>query len=225
MAGLSVIIPALNEAAAISKTLEALSRIPELELVVVDGGSTDGTDDLARRYANVHRSPPGRARQMNVGAEQTKGELLLFLHADSILSKEAIVAMKKALEDPEIVGGGFCLGIDSSRRALGLIAAAANWRTRLTRIPYGDQGIFVRRSVFEQVGGYPEQPLMEDLEFSRRLKRAGRVVILSETVRTSSRRWDREGILWTTLRNQILVLLYWMGVPPARLARWYRPVR
>jgi rSAM/selenodomain-associated transferase 2 len=225
MASITVIIPALNEATVIEQSLQVLSRIPELELVVVDGGSQDKTVVLAQPYAKVHVSQPGRARQMNFGAEQVEGEVLLFLHADSVLSAEAIVAMKKALDDPEVVGGSFCLEIDSSRRLLRLIAALANWRTRMTRIPYGDQGIFVRRSIFKQLGGYSEQPLMEDFDFSRRLKRVGRVVNLPEVVRTSSRRWDREGIGWTTVRNQILVLLYWMGVSTAWLARWYRPVR
>ena len=225
MASVSVIIPALNEATVLEQTLTALSSITELELVVVDGGSQDGTVDLARQYAKVYLSQPGRARQMNLGAQQTGGELLLFLHADSVLFPEAVEAMKKAMDDPGVVGGAFCLGIDSSSLALGLIAAVANWRTRITRIPYGDQGIFVRRSVFKQLGGYPEQPLMEDLEFSRRLKRVGRVVILSDVIRTSSRRWDREGIWRTTLRNQMLILLYFMGVSPSRLSSWYRPVR
>jgi hypothetical protein len=106
-----------------------------------------------------------------------------------------------------------------------MVASIANGRTRLTRIPYGDQGIFVRRSVFERLGGYPEWPLLEDLEFGRRLKAAGKVVILSKPVTVSSRRWDKEGIGTTTLRNQIFVLLYFMGVSPMRLARWVRPIR
>lgn len=225
MTKISVIIPALNEATVIEQTLVHLSLIQGLELIVVDGGSTDETIALARRYAKVLTTPPGRAIQMNHGARNSSGEVLLFLHADTILSSVALEGMVRALEDPAIAGGAFRLAVDSPRWVLRLIAAAANWRTRLTRIPYGDHGIFVRRSIFEQLGGYPTQPLMEDLEFSRRLKRVGRVVILPEAVQASSRRWDKEGFWYTTLRNQALVLLYLIGVSPDRLARWYQPIR
>jgi hypothetical protein len=117
------------------------------------------------------------------------------------------------------------LAIDSPRRILHLVAGAANWRTRMTRIPYGDQGIFVRRSVFEKLGGFPDLPIMEDLEFGRRLKKSGKRILLKSPITTSPRRWDREGVGYVTLRNQILVLLYWFGVSPARLAHWYRPIR
>jgi len=225
MTKISVIIPALNEATVIEQTLAHLSLIQGLELIVVDGGSTDETIALARRYAKVLTTPPGRAIQMNHGARNSSGEILLFLHADTIFSSVALEGMVRALEDPAIVGGAFRLAIDSPRWVLRLVAAAANGRTRLTRIPYGDQGIFVRRSIFEQLGGYPAQPLMEDLEFSRRLKRVGRVAILPEAVQTSSRRWDKEGFWYTTLRNQALVLLYFIRISPDRLARWYQPIR
>ena len=225
MATISAIIPALNEAAVIERPLRVLSQIPDIEIIVVDGGSHDGTGDLARPYAKVHTAPRGRARQMNFGAHQATGEILLFLHADTLLSSQAINELRKALENPRVVGGAFRLGIDSPKRVLQWIATVTNWRTWLTKIPYGDQGIFVRRSVFMALGGYPDQELMEDIEFSRQLKRAGQVVILREAVQTSSRRWDREGVGFTTLRNQILVLFYFMGVPPHRLVRWYRPIR
>lgn len=223
---LSIIIPTLNEAAVIEKTLAALPRADDVEFIVVDGGSSDGTPELAKRWADkVLMTEAGRGRQMNAGVREARGEILLFLHADARLLHEAYDKVLKTLDDQVVAGGAFCLAIDSPRRTLRMVARIANVRTRLTGIPYGDQGIFVRRSVFEQLGGFPEWPLLEDLEFSRRLKAAGKVVILSQPITVSSRRWDKEGIGTTTLRNQIFVLLYFLGVSPMRLARWYRPVR
>ncbi|HSG05607.1 MAG TPA: glycosyltransferase, partial [Nitrospiria bacterium] len=137
----------------------------------------------------------------------------------------AFDAIQTRLEDPAVIGGAFDLVIDSPRIVLRLLGRAANIRSRLTGVPYGDQGIFIRRDAFERLGGYPEIPLMEDLELGRRMKRAGRMVFLSQPIRTSSRRWDREGVGLTTLRNQVFVLLYFLGMDPARLARWYRPIR
>jgi rSAM/selenodomain-associated transferase 2 len=223
---ISVIIPTLNEAAVIEKTLKGLPPRGDVERIVVDGGSSDGTAELAKRHADkVLMTEAGRGRQMNAGAREARGDILLFLHADARLPGLAHEAVSRALDDPAVVGGAFRLAIDSSRRALRMVAMFANGRTRLTGIPYGDQGIFVRRSVFEQLSGFPEWPLLEDLEFSRRIKAAGKVVILSQPITVSSRRWDKEGIGYSTLRNQIFVLLYFLGVSPSRLARWYRPIR
>ncbi len=223
---ISVIIPTFNEAAVIERTLSGLPRRDDRERIVVDGGSSDGTADLAKRHADkVLMTEAGRGRQMNAGARAARGDVFLFLHADSHLADGAFDAITRTLEDPTVAGGAFALAIDSPRPALRLVAAAANWRTRLTGVPYGDQGIFVRRSVFDRLGGYPEWPLFEDLEFGRRLKAAGKVVILSKSVTVSSRRWDKEGVGYTTARNQIFVLLYFLGVSPLRLARWYRPIR
>ena len=223
---ISVIIPTLNEAAVIEKTLRGLPRREDLERIIVDGGSSDDTAERAMPFVDkVLVTEAGRARQMNAGARAAGGDVLLFLHADSRLADGAFDAITRTLEDPTVAGGAFALAIDSPRPALRLVSAAANWRTRLTGVPYGDQGLFVRRSVFERLGGYPEWPLLEDLEFGRRLKADGKVMILSDPVTVSSRRWDKEGIGCTTLRNQIFVVLYFMGVSPVRLARWYRPIR
>ncbi len=162
---------------------------------------------------------------MNLGAAGASGEILLFLHADSRLPTGAFEAVRRTFDDPAVVGGAFRLAIDSPRRSLRMIARAANWRTRLSGVPYGDQGIFVRRAIFNELGGFPDLPLMEDLEFARRLKRKGRVVLLTGPIVTSPRRWEREGVGFVTLRNQLFVLLFFLGVPPARLARWVRTVR
>jgi len=222
----SIIIPALNESSLIEKTLSALPRRNDAERIVVDGGSLDDTPALAGPLSDkVLFSPAGRARQMNRGAREASGGVLLFLHADSRLPMDALDLMAKALEDPAVAGGAFRLAIDSRRWVLHLVAGAANWRTRLTGLPYGDQGLFVRRPIFERLGGFPEWPLLEDLEFSRRIKTVGKVVLLSRPVTVSSRRWDKEGVGFTTLRNQIFLLLYFSGVSPMRLARWYPPIR
>ena len=223
---ISVIIPTLNEAAVIEKTLAALPEHDRVERIVVDGRSSDGTAALAKAFADkVLVTEASRARQMNAGARAAGGEVFLFFHADSRLDDHAFRDLIEALEDPTVVGGAFRLTIDSSRPSLRVVAAAANWRTRLTGIPYGDQGIFVRRSVFERLGGFPELPIMEDLEFARRLKRTGTIALLSRPILTSSRRWDKEGVGYTTVRNQLLVLLFFLGVSATRLARWYRAVR
>jgi rSAM/selenodomain-associated transferase 2 len=226
MSRISLIIPTLNEAGGIVDWLKTLPPDERLERIIVDGGSADGTADLAKRHVDkVLVTEAGRGRQMNAGARHAEGDTLLFLHADSRLPDHAVEMILTALDDPLVVAGAFRLGIDSPRRMLGMVATVANWRTRLTKVPYGDQGIFVRRSVFDRLGGYPDLPIMEDLEFSRRLKTAGKVVLLAGRVMTSPRRWDKEGAWYTTLRNQVLVLLYFLGVSPARLARWYRPIR
>ena len=221
-----MIIPTLNEAGLIRKTLDGLPAYENLERIVVDGGSSDDTVPSAKRSADqVLVAGAGRARQMNAGARAANGEILHFLHADSILPAGAFHEMAKAMKDPAVVGGAFRLAIDSARVSLKLVAAVANWRTGISRIPYGDQGIFIRRRAFDELGGFPDLPIMEDLEMARRLRRKGRMVFLRQAIITSSRRWDREGVWNTTVRNQVFVLLYFLGVSPVRLARWYRPVR
>lgn len=221
-----MIIPALNEGREIGGTLDSIPSGGRVEKIVVDGGSSDNTVAIARKKADIVLfETAGKARQMNTGAGAASGEVYLFLHADSRLSPGALDAINKSLCSPEVVGGAFDLIIDSPRAGLRLVGRAANLRSRLTGVPYGDQGIFIRRSAFKKLGGYPDIPLMEDLELGRRMKRIGTLVFLSEPILTSSRRWDHEGIWLTTLRNQVFIFLYFLGVDPARLARWYRPVR
>ena len=159
---------------------------------------------------------------MNAGAAVARGEILMFLHADTKLPDGALEKISRALEDQNYVGGAFDLRIDSDRLFLKYIATRASLRSRWNRIPYGDQAIFIRKKYFDQIGGYKEIPLMEDVDLMRRIKKDGKqIVIFPDKVRTSARRWESEGALYTTLRNQILVRLFYLGVSPHRLAKYY----
>jgi rSAM/selenodomain-associated transferase 2 len=165
--------------------------------------------------------PTGRARQMNAGARASRGAQLVFLHADTDLPDGALEAIEAAMADSRVVGGRFDVALDSRRPILRAVAALMNLRSRLSGIATGDQAIFVRRAAFEALGGFPDQPLMEDVEFSRRLRRRGRLACLRLRVTTSARKWQREGALRTVLLMWTLRLLYRLGVSPVRLHRWY----
>ena len=224
----SIIIPVLQEQKSIHQVLSNLMQQPAIdrsEIIVIDGdpmGSTLKAVDSSVITRLI--SAPGRAVQMNAGAARAKGRVLLFLHADTKLPDNALGSIEQALEDPCIAGGAFELSIASQRLFLKYIACRANMRTRTNRIPYGDQAIFLRKSIFEEMSGYRPLPIMEDLDLMRRLKKGRhKISILRDRVQTSARRWEAEGVLVTTLRNQLLVLLYYLGVSPDTLARLYRP--
>jgi rSAM/selenodomain-associated transferase 2 len=221
---LSVVIPGLEEADNLACLLPELAAYcAEAELIVVDGGSADATREIvqccpAARYLSSGR---GRARQMNAGARAARGDTLLFLHADTRLPPDAAGAIARALSDPGVVGGRFDVRFTNDGWPFRMIATFMNWRSRLTRIATGDQAIFVRRAAFDALGGYPDLPLMEDVELCRRLKRLGRIVCLPERVTTSARKWEDEGIVRTILLMWTLRLLYFCGVGPDRLHAWY----
>ena len=223
---ISVIVPALDEEAQIAATL-ASARAPAVcEVIVVDGGSSDATAEVARQHANrVLVAPRGRAVQMNAAAVLARGEVLLFLHADTRLPVGFDTAVLTALSDPAMVGGRFDVRLVPGTPLLALVGALMNLRSRLSRIATGDQAIFVRRTVFESLGGFEPIPLMEDVSFSRALKRRGRVACLRSTVETSSRRWLEDGPLRTVLLMWWLRLLYFCGVSPHRLRRRYADTR
>lgn len=224
MTRLSVVIPALNEAANLTRLLPALARgCPGAEIVVVDGGSRDETAAVVARQpgARLVASERGRARQMNAGARQAAGDVLLFLHADTWLPAEAGAAVDRALAEPGVVAGRFDVRFDNPRPVFRMVAWFMNTRSRASGICTGDQAIFVRRADFEAVGGYPDIPLMEDIELSRRLKRRGRLAALRLRVTTSARKWEREGPLRTMGLMWALRFLHFCGVAPARLHRWY----
>jgi rSAM/selenodomain-associated transferase 2 len=221
---LSIVVPALNEAANLARLLpDLVVREPRAEVLVVDGGSDDDSRAVVARVPSVRwlSGPRGRARQMNAGARAAQGEVLLFLHADTSLPAGAGAAVLGALGDPAVVGGRFDVRLDSRRPLLRLVAWLMNRRSRLTGISTGDQGIFVRRAAFDALGGYPDIPLMEDVELTRRLKRCGRLAALGLRVTTSARKWEQEGVVRTIALMWTLRLLYALGVSPARLHRRY----
>jgi len=219
-----VVLPALDESAAIGATLAAVSAAlqgVEHEIIVVDGGSSDDTPAQARAWADrVLRSPPGRARQMNAGAHHASGDLLWFVHADTVVPRGAGHALLCGVARRE--WGRFDVRLSGSLPALRLVERLMNLRSRLTGIATGDQAIFVRRAAFEAVGGYPELPLMEDLALSVALRERGRPVCLRERVITSSRRWETHGVWRTVVTMWRLRWAWWRGVDPAVLARRYR---
>jgi rSAM/selenodomain-associated transferase 2 len=223
---LSVIIPTLNEVRVIQKTLQQVLLTGADEVVVVDGGSQDATREMAKHLGcRIIQSPRGRALQMNAGAKAAQGDVLLFLHADTLPPVVAKEIIQEALSDPQIVGGRFDIRIDRPGWLYRLVASLINLRSRLTRIATGDQAIFVRRNVFERIGGFSEIPIMEDVEFSRRLKRAGGIACLHARVTTSARRWANHGPLKTILLMWKLRFLYYVGVSPDSLKRYYVDVR
>jgi rSAM/selenodomain-associated transferase 2 len=223
--GISVIIPVLHEAQTINGVIEhlrALSSPSPLEIIVVDGG---GDGDTIKAIRNVVRiqSPRGRGRQMNSGAAVAKGDILLFLHADTFLPAEGLKSIAKLMSDSQYVAGAFDLGIRTPRRIFRITEKYVAFRTRLTRIPFGDQAIFIRKDYFDELGGYRDIPIMEDVELMGRVKgRGDRICIVPKQVMTSPRRWEQEGVLYCTLRNWMLQLLYVLGVSPRRLAKFYR---
>ncbi|GIW40017.1 MAG: glycosyl transferase [Candidatus Binatia bacterium] len=226
MSRLSVIVPTLDEEAVIEETLRSARQPGVAEILVVDGGSHDRTVERAAPLADrVLFSPRGRAVQMNAGARVARGDVLLFLHADTRLPPRYPEAVFSALADERVCGGRFDLRLEPSSPLLALTATLINLRSRATRVATGDQALFVRRSVFEALGGYPEWPLMEDLALSRAMKRAGRIACLRAKVVTSSRRWRTQGVLRTIVRMWTLRLLFYAGVPPERLARHYPHAR
>ncbi|MBI3303719.1 MAG: TIGR04283 family arsenosugar biosynthesis glycosyltransferase [Deltaproteobacteria bacterium] len=222
----SVVIPTLNEAEGIAQTLVRVRQAGECQIVVVDGGSRDGTPEIARLHADVvFSSPCGRARQMNAGAQAAAGEVVLFLHADTVLPYGFPALLDQALRDPEVVGGRFDVRLDAPGWPFRMIETFMNVRSRLTHISTGDQAIFVRRETFLAVGGYPEVELMEDLELSRRLRRAGQIACLRARVTTSARRWQRDGVVRTIVLMWILRLCHFFGVPPEHLKAFYADTR
>ena len=230
---ITVVIPTLNEEAVLPRTLSLTAGLGFDEMIVVDGGSHDRTREIVTALrvtrdaspVTLLTAPPGRAKQMNAGGTSSKGDVLLFLHADTSLPSDARQAVERALEDPACVGGRFDLRFERDSGLGWLISRMMNLRSRWTGIATGDQAIFVRRSVFEQLGGYSDLPIMEDVDFTRRLKRTGLIAALQSKVTTSYRRWDTRGPVRTILLMWILRFLYWIGISPHSLTRLYGSVR
>ena len=220
---ISIIIPVLNEASTINKTLASIENASNIEIILVDGGSEDETVAIAKSSAiKVLFSSPGRAMQMNNGAAAATGDILLFLHADTRLPNNFDTSVRQSLQIQNTIAGAFELNIDSDMPSLRIIEKMVNWRSRYLQMPYGDQAIFLKATVFHQIGGFPDMPIMEDFELVRRLQPLGKIEIVPAPVLTSGRRWEKLGVLKTTLINQMIILGYFLGIPPAQLARWYR---
>lgn len=219
---ISVVIPALEEAGRIGPLVADLTSVPGVEVIVADGGSADGTSVAAAACgARLVAGRRGRASQMNAGAAAATGGILLFLHADTRLPVGWAAAVRALLANPAVVGGAFSFSTDSKRPGMRLIEAATNWRGRSFGILFGDQAIFARRAEFAAVGGFPDQPLMEDFELARRLRRRGKVIVLAQRAVTSARRWEARGLLRNSLLNLVITGGYLAGVSVERLCRWY----
>ena len=223
----SIIIPVLHEGERINDLIGHLRQLDPgkmSEIIVVDGAPEKDTlrairdGEITKIFAEK-----GRARQMNAGAFAAKGDILIFLHADTELPLSVLRRMNEFISRNQYVGGAFDLGIKSDKRIYRAIAFLGSLRSRLNRIPYGDQAIFVRRDYFNKIGGYKDVPLMEDVEFMRRIKRSGKKILIShDRVMTSARRWEEEGLTYCILRNWILQILYFVGASPHKLVKYYR---
>ncbi|MEM1303631.1 MAG: TIGR04283 family arsenosugar biosynthesis glycosyltransferase [Planctomycetota bacterium] len=221
---LSVVIPTLDEQACIARCVESALRLGAIEVVVADGGSVDATRGLAERAgAIVVQAPAGRGGQLNRGAEAAGGDTLLFLHADTRLPPEAADQIASAFHDPATVHGAFRQRIDAAERRYRWLEWGNALRVSRLGVPYGDQALFVRRSAFDDIGGFPDEPLMEDVVIARRLRRLCRPALLDGPLHVSARRWRRRGVVRQTLTNWTLLAAWSLGVPPKKLAAWYDP--
>jgi len=221
-----VVVPLLNEAVTLPQLLQDLRQCEADELVLVDGGSSDKTQQILQESGlRWLTSGPGRGAQMNTGARVCESEIILFLHADTVISSSHIGILRELAAEPAYMGGRFDVRLSGAHLALRVIEWFINLRSRLSSISTGDQAMFVRRDVFKTMGGFSDIPLMEDIDLARRLKRLGKVACLPQKVCTSSRRWEQHGFVRTVLLMWRMRLLYWLGVSPAKLAAMYREAR
>jgi rSAM/selenodomain-associated transferase 2 len=223
-AKISIIIPVLNEAAILAHMIASLPSANSIEIIVVDGGSQDNTPEIAKTLGRVKiiQTQPGRATQMNAGALLASGEILLFLHSDTSLPPNFGQWVLQSLSHPQTIAGAFQLQIDGPGVGLRVVEKLVNARSRILGMPYGDQAIFLRRSTFEKIGGYPPLPIMEDFELMRQLQKMGHIDIVPVSAIASARRWQKLGVIKTTLINQLVIVAYFLGIPPHQIATWYR---
>jgi rSAM/selenodomain-associated transferase 2 len=224
---ISIVIPTLNEADRLSKTLGLLkAQDPPIDLWVVDGGSQDQTCQIAAEWGvQILHSDRGRADQLNQGAHHATGDILLFLHADTQLPQHFQSEIQAVLAQEGVVAGAFPLAIENAGWGLQWVAWWTNQRSRWLQLPYGDQALFLKRSQFQAIGNFPLLPIMEDFELVRRLRKQGKIGLAQSPVLTSDRRWRKLGLVRTTLINQLMILGYFAGISPQILATWYRSHR
>jgi rSAM/selenodomain-associated transferase 2 len=223
---LSIIIPVINESNHLAHTLVTVNAATNIEVIVVDGGSWDDTVQIAKDAgAKVIHSERGRAVQMNAGAAIATSPNLLFLHGDTALPMGYEGLIYQTLAQPNVVAGAFNLAIAGSAIGLRLVEWGVKGRSHLWQMPYGDQGLFLKAEIFHGLGGFPTIPIMEDFVLVQQLNKLGKVAIAPATVSTSNRRWEKLGICKTTLINQLMILGYFVGIPPATLARWYCAIK
>ena len=217
-------MPVLNEIETLEQNLSYLKIKQDVEVIIVDGGSTDDTVKLVKNKGfKVIISPlSGRSYQMNLGAKEAAGNILLFLHADTILPDNYCDSIKNILSQPNTVAGAFRLQIDEKGLVFRFLETMVNWRSHFFSLPYGDQAIFLKASVFKKIGGFSSLPIMEDFQLIKRLQKLGKIRIDSRAVITSARRWQKLGIWKTTLINQLIIIGYYLRVPPQSLAKFYQ---
>lgn len=220
---ISVIIPSLNEAENIEATLSGLVDLPNIEVIVVDGRSEDQTVDIAKSLGvQAISANPGRANQMNVGAQVASGDILLFLHADTVLPTGFEQLVRQTMISTNAIAGAFRLSIKAKGLGIRFIEKMTNLRAKYLQMPYGDQALFVSSALFKEMGGFPDIPLMEDFAFVKKLRKKGLIKIVLLAVETSGRRWQKLGVLRTTFINQMIIFGYLLGLSPDSLCRWYR---
>ena len=219
---ISVIVPTLNEGTCLPNCLKSIGSYPHVEIIVVDGGSDDSTPQIALNFGcRVFQTSPNRSRQMNLGAYQSTGSILIFLHADSCLPPNWVNEIMTSLDINNVVCGAFSLSISGSLKGLSWVERLANFRSRFFQTPYGDQAIFLTKTTFLELGGFPDIPIMEDFQFIRSAKKKGVIYISRLKVTTSERRWKKLGILSTTIVNQLIIIGFFLGVSPIKLKTFY----
>jgi rSAM/selenodomain-associated transferase 2 len=224
---ISIIIPVFHEEDYINTTIMNVKKIQSntpFEIIVVDGGKDKNTIRMIKdKDVVLLHSKQGRGTQLNHGSQHAKGSILLFLHADTILPSNAFDIIIKTVANTSHVGGAFSLSIDSDKRRYKIISGLISYRSKITRVPYGDQAIFIKKEYFDQIGGFRNIPLMEDVELMRRIKKnRGKIQIMKLSVKTSPRRWMKEGIVYCTLRNLMIRFLFYGGVPASKLVKYYK---